>query len=261
MMGRLLRLVLMALLAVQWTAIPASASDFSPMAEPPFSRIAFLSMERRLEIMCVHYSAFASRNGKGVTPTESLTLASAVTARLETELGSRKWAIEMIELSDYADTQDEKADRDARYAGLAPKCAPLFSALRAGTLSAELAPLEGSPIALPDVETCLAFDLLAQKLDPPAPDNLFGKSGGTEMRSVLLGRTPEDRAARSQRVATLAVGLAATPRERIELIVSLGCIYPMIIEYRRLYPNGEETPEVGDEDADYVPDTAVTEDE
>lgn len=256
-MARLFRLVLMAVLALQWTAMPARASDFSMMAEPPFSRIAFVSMERRLEVVCVHYGAYASRNEKGVTPQESLTLRAAVTARLETELGSRDWAVKMLDFTDLNSPNFEAAEREAAFAELAPKCAPLFSALRAGTLPAALAPLSGSPIALPDIETCLAYDVLAQKLDPPVQDNLFGTSGGDEMRSDLLGKTPEERAARSQRVAALAVGLPPIPRSQIELNVSFGCIYPMITEYRRLYPNGDAQDEEGAPEDAYTANAAI----
>lgn len=215
------RFVLLPLLIALALPQAAPASDFSAMAEPGFARWAFLSPERQLDIVCVHYTGFASRAHRGVTMAEAQLLRSAVDRRLSAELGSRKWALEMLEPRDRYDGSEP----DAGYADMAGTCAAHLAALRDGSIEAKLAPLGGDPIALPDLDTCLAYDLLARRADPPIQDNMFNDQ---DLRDRLMGATGEERKARAARAEAIAASLPPMDRRRLEMIVSIGCIQAII---------------------------------
>lgn len=204
-------------------AVPQAvrASDFGAMAEPGFARWAFLSPERQLDILCVHYTNFAGRAHRGVTMAEAQLLRSAVTKRLASELGSRKWAIKALEPRERYDGREPDAD----YADMAGSCAAHLAALRDGTIEAKLAPLGGDPIALPDLDSCLAYDLLARRSDPPIRDSMFNDR---ELRDRLLGSTDDERKARAARAEAIAAAMPPLDRRRLEMIVSIGCIQAII---------------------------------
>jgi hypothetical protein len=229
------------------------ASDFSEMGEPGFARWALLSPERMLDVTCAHYAGYASRNGGPVRAGEAQYLRAAVTKRLTLELGSRKWALKLLE----GNSWDDVHDPEYRYRELGPLCAAHIAALRDGTLEAKLAPVGGEPLQLPDIETCLAYDRRAQKLDPPIADNMFNENASGSLRDRALGATEELRTARENRVAALAETLPEIPRERLERVLSIGCIQALIAS------RDEMAPEVVDEsqvDFDGYPADVATDD-
>ena len=226
-MGFLRRCLLsLALLGTVLAPRAAAASDFSQFGEPGFARLAFLPPGRAVEVMCIGYARYTSQHGGEVTAAEAETLSDAVTARLEAETGSRKWADRFVAVLNSWD--DPEFDPAAFYADMGPTCAPLITAVRDGTLAAKLTPLGGSPIQLPDGDTCLAYDLLAKDLDPPITDNFLNDPNGVTPREILLGEPGPEREARQKRVAEIAARLGPVPRRQLEMILSIGCI-PTII--------------------------------
>jgi hypothetical protein len=141
-------------------------------------------------------------------------LRAAVLARLRSDIGDDERAFDTFEMrfGAFAPDWDYSAETIAIKAEnrgtLAEKCEAIFDAAGAGQLEIALSPASAAPIALPDVDTCLAYDLVGKKSKYYADYAYLHQEGdGETLYQQLLGPRGKMRRAREKQIATLAASL------------------------------------------------------
>ncbi len=233
-------LTLLALFVAQ----SAGASDFSGLANPAFGRSLLISPERQNELNCaalaylpyqkmdmlevadevavdatdVQIAAPVQQQPSIVfeellTKTQAEDLKAQVILRVLSDVGDREMAIEMfaIRMHQFApawDVSDEAIAQKARVRdAVKPGCASIFEAAQASNLANVLASASAEPIALPDVNTCLAYDRIAQKSRNYANYDFLHGSGSGDVYTRIVGPKGAQRTAREAEIAAVATRL------------------------------------------------------
>jgi hypothetical protein len=220
---------------------PAAASDFSQLAEPAFGRMMLLSADRHKEANCAALAflpfwkpeviefmeAGADEEAESIgedaapavpqitfekllTEPQAERLKAAVLLRLQSDIGDEKWATEAFEhahnrMAPSWDYSQENIERTGRYREeLKPECQSIFDAVVADQLEGQLSPASAEPIALPDVDTCLAYDLMARKSDSYDQLSYLHEDGPYDLYTEIVGRKGPKRRAKEKEIAALA---------------------------------------------------------
>lgn len=220
---------------------PAAASDFSQLAEPAFGRMMLLTADRHKEANCAALAFLpfwkpevievmeagtdeeAEAIGEDAAPAppqitfemlltepQAEQLKAAVLLRLQSDIGDDKWAAEALEqaynrLAPNWDYSQENIERTRRYREeLKPECQAIFDAVAADQLERQLSPASAEPIALPDVDTCLAYDLIARKSDSYEQLSYLHEEGPTDLYTEIVGPKGPKRRAKEKEIAALA---------------------------------------------------------
>jgi hypothetical protein len=210
----------------------ASASDFSGLADPGFARMSMLSPQRFLEVKCVAGAngALADTVGtKPLTQAEAARLTKAVSERLATNLGSEKAAKDNLDMHAIWSSPEwaydnEKLDRiRADRSEQSAQCTQIYAATRSDTLAAILEAPSDKPITLPDLDTCLAYDLLARPL-PDYKDYGFVSERNNEVYEQLMEPKGPARTAHEAVIAKRAEELKDTAPQIILVRAGITCL-------------------------------------
>ncbi len=210
----------------------ASASDFSGLADPGFARMSMLSPQRFLEVKCVAAANGALSDTIGTKPlnqAEAARLTKAVSERLATNLGSAKAAKDNLDMHvmwsspewgyDKVSLAEIRAERAEQFA----QCTQIYAAARTDTLAATLEAPSDKPITLPDLDTCLAYDLLARPL-PEYPDYGFVSERDNEVYERLMEPKGPVRTAHEAVIAKRAEELKGTAPQIILVRAGITCL-------------------------------------
>ena len=93
-----------------------------------------------------------------------------------------------------------------------------------------------APIVLPDVDTCLAYDLIGQKSTEyhDFADFLHSDVNGDSMYEMLLGKKGAKRSAREKAIEAKAETMEITPQ--LAALRMLACVPVFAKEFVRLHP-------------------------
>ncbi|RDV07212.1 hypothetical protein DXH95_07535 [Sphingorhabdus pulchriflava] len=253
---------------------PAAASDFSGLANPAFGRSILLGSERRQEADCaaLAYLPFqetdiidiadaeaaedaptgdrnintppASENqfDEFLSKADAERLKNAVIIRLASDVGDEAVAYDLFGslmwrmTPSWEGSAEDIARKEAFRKAIAPKCGAIFNAARDDHLQEVLTAVSATPISLPDVDTCLAYDLIGQKSSEyhDYADYLHSDRDGDSMYNLLLGKGGAKRSAREKAIEAKAVQIKITPQ--LAALRMLACLPVLAEEFRRLHP-------------------------
>lgn len=224
----------------------AKASDFSELANPSFARSMMIDAERNKESFCAALAYLPYREleifdvqdepiepldapptlkaapdaepipedefEKLLTKEQAVTLRDAVLLRLASDIGNANMAYVLFESRamilapeawNEAEDFEHKATTRERFKA---DCAPIYAAVANGSLEKALSPASAAPIALPDVTTCLAYDLIARN-SPEYETMGFGNFHRDGLYKKLVGPKGTKRRLREKEIAARAASL------------------------------------------------------
>ena len=260
----------LALLLALPSISPATASDFSGLANPAFGRSILLGTERREESDCaaLAYLPFQETDIIEIADTEAAQdvqnintpsasenryeeflgkadaerLRNAVIIRLASDIGDEAVASDFFEVAmrkmtlNWERSAENIVRKEAFRKAIAAKCSAIFNAAHEDRLQDVLMVPSPTPIALPDVDTCLAYDLIGQKSPEyhDFADYLHSDRDGDSMYDMLVGQKGAERSAREKAIEAKAVQIEITPQ--LAALRMLACLPVFAEEFRRLNP-------------------------
>jgi hypothetical protein len=267
---KIVPIVLTAFALIYGFAAPARASDFSQFGEPSFARSMLMSDERKNELLCstLAYLPYrkivvdvvdemlidepgledASSKQKQMpkiafeellNEAQAETLKEQVLLRVTSDVGDSDMAGQMFEgyysyyISDW-DPSDEEIARVALSRKIGKeKCSDIFNAARTGQLETILSPASAKPIALIDLETCLAYDLIARDA-PNYIDYAVFSGQNDEAYAILFGPKGAKRKAREKEIAAHALTLG-TVKPEYAAVMQMPCLATYAIEFKKTH--------------------------
>lgn len=247
----------------------ALASDFSKMGDPTYARVVLISDARRLELDCagLALSGFDEAGlNQPLSREQAKQLGDAVTARLATELGGKEAAASFLDnkaafLIPYGDDELQKEVTEKRKS-LEPECQAIYSAAKSGQLDGVLQAASPQPLALPDIDTCLAYDLIAQKDPEYESYSILGESD-RDLYNIIVGPTGEARTAKEAVVAKMASGMANITPAMAKTKLVWPCM-PVYIEELKKHPGAfpsDEFDEAQDDEGEQTAQEAAAPDQ
>ncbi|HMS19779.1 hypothetical protein [uncultured Sphingorhabdus sp.] len=249
---------------------PATASDFSELANPAVGRSILLGSERRQEVDCAALanlpfqendiieiadagagqdvqnidtlSASENRYEEFLGKADAERLKDAVIVRLASDLGEAAVVSDFFGAAmrrmtpSWERSTEDIARKEAFRKAIAPKCSAIFNAAHEDRLQEVLMVPSLTPIALPDVDTCLAYDLIGQKSPEyhDFADYLHSDMDGGSMYEMMLGKKGAKRSAREKAIEAKAAKMDITPQ--LAALRMLACLPVLAEEFRRLHP-------------------------
>jgi hypothetical protein len=148
-----------------------------------------------------------------LSETDAEHLKTAVMRRLVSDIDDQKMATEHfgMRLSRLMEDWDTSAEGLVRIAkrreDMKSACREIFIAARSGDIEKVLTPSSIEPIVLPDIDTCLAYDLIAKKSPDYADYNFLHEDHGGSLYDMIVGPKGPRRKARETEIAEKASSL------------------------------------------------------
>jgi hypothetical protein len=253
-------------------AAPVRASDFGQLGEPSFARSMLMSAERKNELLCATLAYLPYRkiavdvvdemliDEAGIEDTSSKkqplpkitfeelltkaqaeTLKTQILTRVTSDVGDSAMAGQMFEgyysyyTEDWDPSEEEMAGRALNRKNAKKKCSDIFNAARAGQLETSLSPASTKPIALIDLETCLAYDLIARDA-PNYREFAVLREDDDETYTKLVGPKGPKRKAREKEIAAHALTLGKVDPE-YAAVMQMPCLATYAIEFKKHMPD------------------------
>jgi hypothetical protein len=251
---------------------PARASDFSKLGEPSFARSMLISAERRIELSCATLAYLPYRKieadildemligevgledtgskqkpmpkiafEKLLTEPQAETLKAQTLLRVASDVGDRAIADQMFEgyyskyIADWDPTEEAIAKMALKRENAKEKCSDIFNAARTDQLETMLSPASAKPIALIDLETCLAYDLIARDASNYSELQVF-RGDDDEIYTKLVGPKGPKRKARKKEIAAHALTLG-TIKPEYAAAMQIPCLATYVSEFKKLMPD------------------------
>jgi hypothetical protein len=267
---RIVRVVLTAFALIFGFAAPAHASDFGQFGEPSFARSMLMSDERKNELLCATLAYLPYRKIEAdivdemlidepgledssnkqkqmpkiafeevLTKAQAEKLKAQILTRVTSDVGDSAMADQMFEgyysyyTSDWDISDEEIAQKASTRKNVKERCSDIFNAARAGQLEAALSPASAKPIALIDLETCLAYDLIARDA-PNYIDYAVFSGQNDEAYAILFGPKGAKRKAREKEIAAHALTLG-TVKPEYAAVMQMPCLATYAIEFKKTH--------------------------
>jgi hypothetical protein len=205
----------------------APPSKYEPIVAPPFAVDLGGLPEKQFEYDKILSEAEAER------------LKAAVVSRLISDTGDDKMAQQSFdhrfsefEVPYWDASEVITAERKSRRETAAHSCAAMFDAARTNTLEANLSPASAEPIALMTVDTCLAYDLIAQKSPDYNTYSILADNRRDETYAMLVGPKGRARKAREKTIAAVAASMGEVDPQ-FAVTKSIPCLATYIIEMKK----------------------------
>ncbi len=170
---------------------------------------------------------------------EAEQLKAAVLGRMVSDIGDAEMAEEDFyrrmwgfEVPEWDSSADYAAERAAARDAYKQRCQPIFAAARTNQLETALTPPSAAPIALMDVDTCLAFDLIAKASPDYRQYSILSDDRDEELYTMLVGPKGQNRKAREQKIASLAVSMGKVD-PKLALTKAIPCLATYMTEIRK----------------------------
>jgi hypothetical protein len=267
---RIVRVVLTAFALIYGFAAPAHASDFGQFGEPSFARSMLMSDERKNELLCATLAYLPYRKIEAdivdemlidepgledtsnkqkplpkiafeelLTKAQAETLKEQILMRVASDVGDNDMAGQMFEgyysyyTSDWELSDEEIAQKALNRKNIKEQCFDIFNAARAGQLETILSPASAKPIALIDLETCLAYDLIGRDA-PNYREYGVLRGDDDETYAILFGPKGPKRKAREKEIAAHALTLG-TVKPEYAAVMQMPCLATYATEFKKTH--------------------------